>query len=326
MTNREQATVISAKSRVDRVADRALRETQRKARAAGTRRRATRAEADAYKARIAALTEAHKIDFERVDWDDIIETGPVAPDLSRDSVSAAAKRALMEYRPSIMDSLLGREKERRRELQAKISEAAKEDAELYARAKAYADRHNQLLKAAADVRVLKLPAIVAALKANGIVEALEDLVEGLKVTTEGPGRLVALLDLPEFDSLPDEKCALGPTGVGYVEVSMEERCQLQLTSAASLALRVAAELLQVAPVEAVEVVGRLCRKDDDTGAELETVLHVKVPLVALKRIPLKDMDPAPALTAMGARLDWSDARGLAPIVAGPTSGPAVRAA
>lgn len=312
MTTREQAQVISAKSRVDRVADRALRETQRKARTAG-RRRPTRPDVDAYKARIAALTEAHRIEFERVDWDEIVECGPVAPDISRDSESAAAKRALMEYRPSLMDSLLGREKERRRELMLKVGEAAKADTELYARAKAIAERHNKLLALAPEVRALKPQAIANALKANGIVAELEDVVEGLSLTAPAPGRIVAIVDLTEFDALPDEKCSLGPAGPGYGEVSMADRCQLQLTHAASLVLRVAAEVLQIAPVEGVEVVARLCRRDDHDGADLETVVHVKISLAAFKKLQLKDVDPGPTLTGLGARLDWSDARGLAPI-------------
>jgi len=321
VNNRDQVQVIAAKSRVDRVADRALRETQRKARNAAGRRRPTRPEADAFKARVAALTEAHKIEFERVDWDDIVEMGPVAPDISRDSVSAAAKRALMEYRPSVMDSLLGREKDRRRELQAKISEAAKADVEIYQRAKAYADRHNQLLKLALDVRAMKLPALSGALKANGVTEALEDVVEGLALATEGPGRLVALVTIPEFDAIPEERCSMGPAGASYSEIPMTDRCQMQLACATSLVLRVAAEVLQVVPVEAVEVIARQCRKDDD-GSDLEPVLHVRVPLAAPKRIPLKDMEPAQALTAMGARLDWSDARGLNVIRLGDLGAPA----
>ena len=312
VTTREQAPVISATSRVDRVADRALRDTQRKARTAG-RRRPSRPDVDAYKARIAALTEAHKIEFERVDWDEIVECGPVAPDISRDSESAAAKRALMEYRPSIMDNLLGREKERRRELMLKVGEAAKADTELYAYAKQVAERHNKLLALAPDVRALKLPAIANALKANGIVQALENVVEGLSLIAPGPGRIVAILDLPEFDVLPDEKCSIGAAGPSYGEISMADRCQMQLTCAASLVLRIAAEVLQIAPIDTVEVVARLCRHDDHEGDDLETVVHVNVSLAAFKKLQLMDVDPGPTLTGLGARLDWSDARGLVPI-------------
>jgi hypothetical protein len=312
VTTREQAQVISAKSRVDRIADRGLRESQRKVR--GTvRRKPSRADVAAYKARIAALTEAHKIEFERVEWDEIVECGPVAPDISRDSESAAAKRALLEYRPSIIDNLLGREQQRRRELLQKVSEAARADIELLARGKAYAERHNKLLALAPDVRALKVEAIAGALKANGIVEALEHVVEGLSLTAPTPGRIVAMLDLPEFDAIPDEKCSVGAAGGTYSDIPMPDRCQLQLKCAASLVLRVAVEVLQVAPLEAVEVIGRQCRHDDHEGGDMETVLHAKVSLAALKKVQLMDADPAPALSAMGLRLDWSDARGLAPI-------------
>lgn len=309
---REQAQVISAKSRVDRVTDRALREAQRKTPTPG-HRRPSRSDVDAYKVRIAALTEAHRIEFEPIDWDEIVECGPVAPDISRDSESAAAKRALMEYRPSVMDNLLGREQERRRELMLKVGEAAKADTKRYAHAKAFTERHNRLLALAPEVRALKLHAIANALKANDIVQALGDVLEGLSLTAQGPGRIVAVVDLPDFVSLPDKKCGLGPTGPSYTEASMADRCQMQLTCAAALILRVAAEVLQVAPINTVEVVARLCRHDDPDGADLQTVAHVEISLAAMKEQQLTDADPAQILTGLGARLDWSDARGLAPI-------------
>jgi hypothetical protein len=50
-----------------------------------------------------------------------------------------------------------------------------------------------------------------------------------------------------------------------------------------------------------------------TEADLEPVLHVKVPATALGKLQLAKLDATPAVTAMGARLDWSIQRGLAAI-------------
>jgi hypothetical protein len=65
MTTGGAAPIIGPISRVDRVAGRALREGERRERKNG-RRRASAVQAEAHKARMAALTEAHKTDFKRI--------------------------------------------------------------------------------------------------------------------------------------------------------------------------------------------------------------------------------------------------------------------
>ncbi|MCP6352237.1 hypothetical protein NL467_26545, partial [Klebsiella pneumoniae] len=82
--------------------------------------RAGKADVEACEALIKQLTEAHHVTFKRVDWGEIVETGMVAPAVARDAVSAAARQKLANYRPSLADSLLGREAERRRELNDKV--------------------------------------------------------------------------------------------------------------------------------------------------------------------------------------------------------------
>jgi hypothetical protein len=67
----------------------------------------------------------------------------------------------------------------------------------------------------------------------------------------------------------------------------------------------------VAPAEAVDVVARLCRAGSD--ADFEPVLYVKVPTLALVKANLKKMEGPSIVTALGARLDWTAARGLAAI-------------
>jgi hypothetical protein len=299
-------------SRVDRVAGRALREGERRERKNG-RRRASAAQAEAHKARMAALTEAHKTDFKRIDWADIVEQGPVAPAVAPDAVSQAARRRLAAYEPSFMDSMLGREREVRRKLMNDVLEAAKADAELFGKAKAAAEAHNRMLKLAPQVAALDVAAIATVIKLGPGVKALEDVVEGFSLFTGGVDRLVACVDLLEYDALPDEACVPGAGAPSYAPIPDKERNELQLANACSVALRAALEVLQAAPVNAVEVVARLCPPRGVTEAELEPVLYLKVPAVALTKLQLAKLDAAPAVTAMGARMDWSIQRGLDPI-------------
>jgi hypothetical protein len=309
MSNRPPAQILAPLSRVDRVAGRSLREGERRRRAV-ERRRPGKADADARQALLARLTEAHHTTFKRIDFAEIEEAGPMAPSVARDAVSAIARKRLQDYRPSLIDALFGREQERRRALTAAVIESAKADAELYARAKAEADAHNRKLALAADVRALNPDAIAGVLMVSGIEKTLKDVVEAFSLRAEG-SRLIAQIDLIEFDALPDEECKTGPSGAAWTELSASDRAQLQLTNACSVALRAAVEVLQVAPAEAVDVVARVCSPIGD--ADFEPVLYVKVPTLALAKANLKKMEAPSIVAALGGRLDWTATRGLAPI-------------
>jgi hypothetical protein len=312
MTSKDPASIIPQLNRVDRATGRTMRERERKARGL-QRRRPSRAQADAYEARIQALTQIHRVDFKRIDWTAIVEQGLVAPSVARDAVSSVARRKLAEYRPSLMDTLLGLEQQKRRELTEKVIEAGRADIEVYARAKAAADTQNRLLKLAPDVAALSPAAIAGVLHANGGAAALVDVVEGLKLFVVGPNRLVAQLDLLEFDALPDEACTVGAAGPAYALIPPAEQLELQLTHVCSVTLRVAVELLQVAPVETVEVLARVCRPGGLAESDMEPVLRVKVPAAAIAKLKLKTLEPTPVVTALGPRIDWKPTCGFTPI-------------
>lgn len=309
MASTSMAVVIPALSRIDRIAGRTIRERDRKLHAA-EHRRVTRAEAATLAARIQRLTRVHLADFVRIDWDDIEATGMVAPAVARDAVSAAARRALADYRPSLFDALFGREREKRRLLTERVVSAAKADAELYGLAKAEADRHNRLLSLAPDIRALNLDAIAGALKADGGIMALKEIVEGLSLHIAGPGRLVVELDLPEWDALPDE---IAQPGALAAPMPDEDRARLQLDNAAATVLRAAIEVLRVAPAPAVEVLARLCRPGVPAETEFDPVLHVKVSAAGLAHADLSRTDAVDVIGACGARLDWHPVQGLVPI-------------
>jgi len=308
MTAQGPAHIIAAMSRIDRVAGRGIRERDRRLRTAD-RRRPSRRDIEAHDALIERLTKVHQVGFERIDWDKLEAEGPVVPTVARDAVSAVARQKLANYRPSLIDSLLGLEREKRRELTNKVVEAARADAELYGRAQAQAAAHNRMLALAADVRAMQAEAIAAVLKANGAAAALKEVVEGFRLYAEGKSRLIGQVDLWEHDALPDEAA----TSAGYTPIVDADRNQLQLDYASAVALRAAVEVLQAAPIPEVEIVVRVCRPGGLADADIEPVLHVKVSAAALAKLQLRKLDAAPTVVALGAQVDWKPSRGLAPI-------------
>jgi len=311
MSVQAPVTIIAAVNRVERIAGRGLRDRERKDRG---RRRATRTEASAHEALVVRLTQVHQVAFERMDWRTVVDIGPVAPAMKRDAHSAAAKRELSDYRPSMLDALLGLEAAKRRKLTDRVVDAAKVDAEAYGRALEAANAHNRILKLAPDVAALKTEAIAGALRAGTIASAFRDVVEGFEVVARPGGRLIGYVDLLEFDSLPDEACTLSNGGFpSHAQISLAERRQLQLANGCSTVLRAAVEILQVAPVDAVEVVARLCRPGGFTEDDMEPVLYVKLPISALAGLDLRKVEAPAAVAVLKGRLDWNSVRGFAPI-------------
>ncbi len=308
MTSQGPAQIIAAMSRIDRVAGRGIRERDRRLRAA-ERRRPGRREVETYDALIQRLSKVHQVEFERIDWDRLEAEGPVVPTVARDAVSAVARQKLANYRPSLIDAMLGLEREKRRALMEKVVEAAKAAAELYARAKSQADSHNRMLALAPDVRELKIEAIAGVLKANGAAAVLKDVVEGFRLYSEGKSRLIGQIDLWEYDALPDEAC----TSAGYAPLSDADRCELHLANACAAALRAATEILQAAHTPSVEIMARVCRPGGLAEADMHPVLHVKVSVEALRKLQLTKVDAPQAVAALGAQIDWNSARGFVPI-------------
>jgi hypothetical protein len=214
----------------------------------------------------------------------------------------------------MLDGLLGLEAGKRRKLTDRVVEAAKADAEAYGRALEAANAHNRILKLAPDVAALKPEAIAGTLRAGTIPAAFKGVVEGFEVTARPGGRLIGYVDLLEFDALPDEACTLSAGGFpSHAQIPAAERRQLQLANGCAAALRAAVEILQVAPVDAVEVVARLCPPGGLTEDDLQPVLYVKLPAAAFGKLDLRKAEAAPTVAALKGRLDWNSVRGFAPI-------------
>lgn len=307
-------TIIATMSRVDRATKKALRARERKERA-GVRRSTAPELAARYLELFEQLTRAHCVKYERRDWARIVETGPVEPSVQAHAMEKKARRALTNYRPGVIDGLLGLQQDRRRALAAKVLEAAKKDAALYAQAKRNAELHNLDLGLAAAMMALDFSAIEEALKAHVPASELAPVIEGLGVDMPTPGRLVVHLDVLEMDAMPDESVALTDAGKSvHSPLSSAVRREMHLTNVCSAVLRVGVEVLSVVPIERIDLLARgyLPGKTAD-GFEQHPILHVRLTHEALAQMDLRRLEPVSAVTALGARISWEIDRGFSPI-------------
>jgi hypothetical protein len=305
--------IIAPPNRIDRATRRALRDKERKERAVGARD--AEAAVAALEARLEQLTRLHCVAYARKDWNEAARQTLVEPSVKPHAKEQAARRALANYVPGIIDSLFGLEADKRRRLNERVLEAAREDAVLYAKAKKAADDHNLDINLAPGVLAMDPESIETALRAHLPVAELAPAVEGLLFACPAPGKLTVYLELLELDALPDEVCTPGPAGeIVFGPMPASQRYELQLLNACSAALRVAVETLAQVPVDAVEILAR-CHLFNPATRELEPypVLYLKAPHEALARMDLRRLEPVSTVTALGGRVDWELGRGLAPI-------------
>lgn len=318
MSGQETAkTIIPTMNRIDRATKHAMRERERKDRAA---QRAKKPEVSAdFAARqdalVERLTRAHCVAYARKDWNEIARRGLVEAAPRSNAKEMAARKALTRYEPGVIDSLFGLGKDRRRELAERVLSAHKADSAAFEKAKKAAEAHNTDVKAAAGVLALDINAIEVTLKANIDRDAIGQALEGFALMQASPERFIVFIDGLEFDAMPDETCVIQPNGVAvYAPLPAPNIHELHLSNICSISLRVGADVLASLGVDAIEVVTR-CHlpRPNDRDTEQHPVLYVKLPHAALSRMDLRKLEPVSTVTALGGRLDWDVTRGFAPI-------------
>jgi hypothetical protein len=311
-------TIIATMTRIDRATKRAMRERDRKDRATGREKRGEAApdKAVAYDRLLQRLTRAHCVKYERKDWNEIARRGYVQPLPRKNDREKAARRALHNYQPGLIDSLFNNGKDRRRELVARVLSAAKADLEEFEKGKRQAEAHNTDVAVASGVLALDLTAIESTLRANLDFPALRAALEGFAITQPSPGRFIVYIDALELDAMPDEACVLAPGGLraAYAALPPANVQEMHLSNVCSISLRVGVEVLSVIGVDSVEVVTR-CHLPTPDGRDTQQhpVLYVKLPHAALARMELRKLEPVSTVTALRGRLDWESGRGFAPI-------------
>jgi hypothetical protein len=318
MSGQETAkTIIPTMNRIDRATKRAMRERERKYRAA---QRAKKPEVSAdfatkQDALVERLTRAHCVKYERKDWNEIARRGLVEAAPRSNAKEMAARKALARYEPGVIDSLFGLGKDRRRELAERVLSAHKADTAVHETAKKAAEAHNTDVNAAAGVLALDINAIEVTLKANIDRAAIGPALEGFALMQAAPGRFIVFIDGLDFDAMPDETCVMQASGVAaYAPLPAPNIHELHLSNICSISLRVGVDVLSSLGVDTLEVVTR-CHLPSATSRDTEQhpVLYVKLPHVALSRMDLRKLEPVSTVTALGGRLDWDTTRGFAPI-------------
>lgn len=266
------------------------------------------------KAGLERLTASHRSEYRKLDWCEVAERELVALPVRAHEREKAARRALATWQPSWQDRMFGDEAHRRRQLTAKVLEAAREDEIVFQKAYRAAEAHNAEIVMARKLFDLDPRAIKDAVNAKTRLPQVREAMNGVGVALPGEGRLVVVVDAIQEGDVPHERLAEGDARQRKHElISLTERRQIHLAAVCSVALRVGADLAALLPLEAVEVVVNCEPPGAGARSEPIPVLQLMVTAKALKERDWKTADAISLATSLGARMDWSIERGFAPI-------------
>lgn len=314
-------SIAAAQRRAERDAVRRQRELERqhKQHAKMLEREGARYEADVYQNHIDVLRSVHKDCGASVDWTSVgnaREPVPPIPDTHHERIAA---QALANYRPGLLDRLLGRVEARRTTLAAEVEAARMSDSVAHEAAlrKHAGDRADWEEQRGLAERVLAGDAatymeVLRELDPFSEIEALGSSVE-FEAASGGP--IEARVYVHAEDVIPGEIKSVTQSGkLSVKKMPQGQFNELYQDYVCGSALRVAREILAILPVQSVIVtmIGDLL--DTATGhLEPCPVVSAAIPRATLERLNFDAIDPSDALRNFVHRMDFKKTRGFAAV-------------
>lgn len=277
------------------------------------------AAAHAYDAYMSTIVGLHRDGASFIDWAGLLNLPAPRPPTLRDNNQQAAAHALTRYAPSTFDQLSGRAKAHKQELERAVGHAKVLDARLYEQA------GTQYIAESSDWRAIQaiVPRVVERdanlygeiLQHFGLLGLLEPFGTQTLVSLAAAEFVAITLIIQADKVIPDVEIGVSAWGNSTAKkLSREQRWQLLTRHACSSALRVAADALQLLPVD--DAIVNVCTGNlsSSTGrVELTTYLSLRCSRSTMERLNLHAIDPLDSLVNFEHRIQVDRVAGLLPI-------------
>lgn len=268
-----------------------------------------------YNALIDALTGAHRLAFQPLDWRALAEKPRREPPVKASIHEDAAKGVLANYRPSWFAKTFGLEHGQRAKLEELVEAGRRRDAAHFAEHERLALKRNEEIERAQRLLGGDQKAIMWALDKHSRLGDMPFCLEGVRIIFAEDGRLIANVNGLEVDDLPTHSVKLLASGRASVKpLTTTKIVELHRDNVCSSAVRVAVEFLQAIPIDQIEVLMSAELLDPGSGhISSRPVLYLKVSRQALETLNLRDTEPTPLVERLEGRLNWSRKGGLSEI-------------
>jgi hypothetical protein len=266
------------------------------------------------KADLERLTTCHRRPYDKLDWRRLAARARVALPVRTHQREKAARHALATWQPNWQERLFGDE-HRRRQLNNRVFEAAREDEVAFQKLYRAAETHNAETLIACKLLDLDVTAIREAVTLKTrLVEVCEGM-NGVSLAQPGGDRVVAIVEAIQEADVPYERISEGdPRSARRELIPLAERRQIHLAAICAAGLRVGADLVSVMPVDAIEVL--VCCEMGGAGAKpgvLNPIVQFMMTTKLLSELDWMKDDAVTLATSIGARMEWSIEKGFSPI-------------
>ncbi len=302
--------------RIEREAKRAAQAKAEQARFGDTvdGRLGPAAEAEALAARVASLIQCHRVPYRPRDWATVAARPRINIARTHER-EAEARQAFHAYRPGWLAQLFGSDREKRRQLAARVAEAASEDEQAYRVAWRDAQAHNVEIDFACKLAELDMRTINESLAEHTKLSEVYGAVSRFRFASPAKGSFQIQIEALDLAEMPAEEAERLPQGRAvFRKAPMGRRHQMQGANVCAVALRFAVEMLGFLPLDAVEVVVNGDLRDPQTGLyERHPILQLTLTHAQAASAPFERADPMSLAAQLGARINWSIQGGFAPI-------------
>lgn len=266
--------------------------------------------AGAYAQLVRDLVEAHRSDFERRDWS-LAHEMPRAEPARNSGAETAAVAVRDAYRPGPLSRALGFAERRRRRLERAVGEARDRDEAAHLEACEAVRVRNAEIGAAAAIAALEPSATMGVIERLSVDGRLPIALKGLSLEFGGD-RLVVVAVGVDVDDLPSESVTLLQSGrASYKALSKTRLHEMHRDALCALAVRMALEILQALPIEAVDVVVSCRLLDRGSGMlVLRPVIELGTTVQALSSVNLARAEPSFLVEHLGGRFAWNKRDGF----------------
>ena len=276
-------------------------------------------EVEVFDNHLAVLTSVHVDCSPSWDWNRIREApAPVAPTLSSTGEDQA-RRTLRQFKPGVLDRILGRAEKKRAALEAQIPEARQTDA---ARHRKASEAHAEATAAWSEATDLAKRIIEG--EPEAYVQAIDDAepfaeIEGLgssiRIEVHSSVLVTAAISVQGDTVVPREAKSLLQSGKLSVKQMPKGRFfELYQDYVCGAALRVGRELLALLPIDMVVCHVSTEMLNSSTGhLEDSPILSVALPRGTIDRLNFSSVDPSDALANFVHHMAFKKTTGFAAV-------------
>lgn len=267
-----------------------------------------RLQVELFENRLAMLTTIHHECDEAIDWLEVASRQLGFAIKTPGPKEKAAQARLSAYQPGFFERLFRRDEKKRRELEANVELAKKEDMEAYREWKHMTTIANRINQGDID----------AYFEVIEEFSPLDDLVEfgsGFEFAADNPDEVHVSVDINALTVIPDKELSLTKTGKLSEKVMTKTKYyDLAQDYVCSCALRIARDMFALLPVKFVFVHAYEQQLNPATGHEEKIlILSVKYDRDTLNGLQFTKLDPSEALANFTHEISFRKTKGFAEV-------------